>query len=75
MDWLRSLFVDYVEIRGVGRLLMLVPLILSVSIVYKTIRCRKLSAIPLSSVQLCVTILITMMLIGGVLLATYRIMA
>jgi len=75
MESLRALFINYIEIRGVGRLLMLAPLILSVSIVYKTLRCRKLTAVPLSSLRLCVSILVTMMLFGGVLLAVYRIMA
>ncbi len=75
MEALRAVFVNYIEIHGVWRLVMLAPLILSVSIVYRTLRCRKLSAVPLSSLRLCVSILVTMMLFGGVLLAVYRIMA
>lgn len=75
MSWLPDFLVKPIEIRGVGRLLMLIPLILSVSLVYKTIRCRDLRQVPLASVKLCIMILGGMMAIGVVLLVTFRLLA
>lgn len=75
IDWLFRLFVDPIEIRGIGRLLMLAPLILSVSLVYKTIRCRDLRQVPLASAKLCVMILSGMMAIGVTLLVTFHLLA
>ncbi|MCA9254302.1 MAG: hypothetical protein KDA33_01635 [Phycisphaerales bacterium] len=75
MTWLNDLLVKWIEIRGVGRLLMLVPLILSVSIVYKTIRCVDLKKIPLASIKLCVMILAGMLAIGFSLFVTFKLLA
>lgn len=75
MSWLHQLFVVPIEIRGVGRLLMLAPLILSVSLVYKTIRCPDLRRVPLASIKLCIVILCGMMAIGVSLLITFRLLA
>ncbi|MCB9852879.1 MAG: hypothetical protein H6819_07265 [Phycisphaerales bacterium] len=75
MTWLYDLFVLPIEIRGVGRLLMLAPLILSVSLVYKTIRCPELKQIPFASIKLCIMILSGMLAIGVSLLVTFRLLA
>lgn len=75
MTWLYELFVLPIEIRGIGRLLMLAPLILSVSLVYKTIRCPKLGQIPVASIKLCIMILSGMLAIGVSLLVTFRLLA
>jgi len=72
---IHTLFVEPITITGIGRLLMLVPLALMVSIVYKTIRCQRLSAVPLASVKLCTMIVGGMMLIGGFLLVAFRLLA
>ncbi len=72
---LQQLFLEPKTITGIGRLLALVPLLLSISIVYKTIRCRKLTSIPLASLGLTATILAGMLLVGGVLLVTYKLLA
>ena len=69
---LLALFEQQISIRGALRLGMLAPLALSVSIVYKTIHCRKISDIPLASLLLCVTILAGMMSIGVALLLLFR---
>lgn len=74
-DTLSSLFVQPVSISGIGRLAMLVPLTLSISLVYKTMRCERLSSIPLASVILTIMILVTMGLIGLVLLILFRLLA
>lgn len=75
MEFLHDLFIKPKLITGVGRLLMLIPLTLSISIVYKTIRCRTAASIPLASLTLCIMILAGMLLVGAILLVTYRILA
>lgn len=73
-SWL-SVFVSPIPITGVGRLAMLAPLALSISVVYKTMRCERLRQVPASSVILCVMILFVMGLIGAALLVLFRLMA
>lgn len=70
-----SLFLQPKIITGMGRLLMLVPLLFSIAVVYKTIRCPKLSSIPLASLGLTLMILAGMMLVGVVLLVSFRLLA
>lgn len=72
---LAALFIDWIPITGAGRLGMLLPLALSVSIVYRTIRCERLAAIPLASLVLWITIVAGMMLIGLVLLVVFHLLA
>lgn len=71
-DLLQSIFVKPIPITGFARLGMLVPLTMSISIVYKTIRCDRIRQIPAASVTLCLTILACMGLIGVVLLLMFR---
>ncbi len=73
-DLIHAVFVEPITITGVWRLVMLVPLALMISVVYKTIRCSKLSAVPLASVKLCTMIVGGMMLIGGFLMAAFRLL-
>jgi hypothetical protein len=70
-----SLFVQPMSITDVWRLLMLVPLALSISIVYKTIRCQRLRSVPVASIVLCGMILGGMMSIGVALLVIFRLLA
>lgn len=74
-DFLSTLFIKPVSIAGISRLAMLVPLTLSISIVYKTIRCRRLGSIPLASLTLCFTIVLAMMLIGVLLWMVFLVAA
>ena len=74
-DVIASLFVTPIPITGIGRLTMLIPLCLSISVVYKTMRCERLSQVPLAAVILCITILFVMGLIGVVLLLVFRMLA
>jgi hypothetical protein len=55
-EFLEALFVRPIQISGIGRLAMLLPLTLSVSIVYKTIRCRRLRSVPLASLVFLVAV-------------------
>lgn len=75
VELLQSLFVQPIPITGFGRLGMLLPLILSISIVYKTIRCDRVGQIPAASLFLCFTILVCMGLIGVFLLAMFNLLA
>ena len=75
LDFIRELFVQPTPISGLGHLLMVVPLALSVSIVYKTVRCERLRSIPLASLSLCFMIVSGMMLIGAFLLAAFHLLA
>ena len=74
-EFLSGLFVKPVTITGLWRLGMLVPLTLSISIVYKTMRCEKLSSVPMASLVLCLMILTCLGLIGVVLLGAFRLLA
>ncbi len=74
-DYLPNLFIQPVHITGIGRLLMLIPLALSISIVYKTIRCDRLSAVPVASLSLCFMIVTGMMLIGFFLMILFLLFA
>ena len=74
-DFMSDLFVKPISIPGAWRLLMLLPLSLMVSVVYKTIRCRRLSSVPLASCSLCFMIICGMMFIGVFLLVTFRLFA
>ncbi|MFQ5411266.1 MAG: hypothetical protein ACE5EC_03180 [Phycisphaerae bacterium] len=74
-DYLPDLFIQPIPITGIGRLLMLIPLALSISIVYKTIRCDRLSAVPVASLSLCFMIVAGMMLIGFFLMILFLLFA
>ena len=74
-DFLEWLFVRPMTITNIWRLAMLVPLALSVSIVYKTIHCTRLRQVPLASLRLCFMIVAGMLLIGVVLLIVFQIWA
>ncbi|MBN2561814.1 MAG: hypothetical protein JXQ75_12875 [Phycisphaerae bacterium] len=74
-EFFQALFVKPISITGIGRLAMLVPLALSISIVYKTIRCERLRSVTMASLTLCLMIVFFMMLIGVVLLIVFRLLA
>lgn len=75
LEFLPDLFVKPLPITGIGRLGMLVPLALMISIVYKTIRCERLRSVPLASLKLCFMIVSCMLAIGVFLLVTFRLLA
>jgi hypothetical protein len=74
-DLLHSLFLKPMQISGIWRLAMLVPLAFSISIVLKTIRCERLRSIPLASFVLAISILGGMMALGAALLLIFHSMA
>ena len=74
-DFWPGVFVRPIPIMGIWRLAMLVPLALSISIVYKAIRCESLRSVPGASLKLCTMIVTGMMMIGVVLLVVFRLLA
>jgi hypothetical protein len=74
-DLFHSLFLKPMQISGIWRLAMLVPLAFSISIVLKTIRCERLRTIPLASFVLGISILGGMLALGAALLLVFRLMA
>jgi hypothetical protein len=75
LEVLQSIFVKPIPVTGLGRLGMLLPLVLSISIVYKTIRCERVNQIPSASLFLWFTILVCMGLIGVFLLVMFNLLA
>ncbi len=61
---LSGLFTTAVELTGRERLLLMLPLCLSVAIVYKTTRCDNLGDVPAAALILWVTIVIGMFVVG-----------
>ena len=74
-EFWQTLFVKPMTITGIWRLAMLVPLAMSVSVVYKTIHCRHLSSVPLASLKLCFMIVVGMLLFGAMLLGVFHLLA
>lgn len=72
---LLALFTMPMTITGIGRLLMLLPLTLTISVVYKTLHCRRPASIPRAALTLWLTIVAAMMSIGLVLLVVFRALA
>jgi len=72
---LSQMFVEPMTFSGVSRLLMLAPLALAISIVYKTLHCERVGQIPLASLRLWATILFGMLAIGAILLVVFRLLA
>jgi len=60
---------------GRGRLLMLLPLALAISIVHKTLKQERLWDLPLAVVALWGTIVLGMLGLGAALMLIYEIMA
>ncbi len=74
-DVLAALFVTPIHLTGIGRLLLMLPLCLAISIVYKATRCDRLGEIPREVASLWITIVIGMFSVGVGLWAFYLIMA
>ncbi len=71
LAWLTTPFV----LAGWQRMLMLIPLCLSISIVYKTIKCEDLKEVPAASVVLCAAIVGSMYAVGVGIWVLYVLMA
>jgi len=71
---LASLFTSAMNISGGQRFLLMLPLCLSVAIVYKTTRCESLREVPVAALVLWVTILLGMYTVGFGLWAIFKLL-
>ena len=69
-----ALFTTAIKLTGSQRFLLMLPLCLSIAVVYKTIRLEDVRAIPVASLILCVTIVLAMCAVGVGLWAVFSIM-
>lgn len=73
--WLLAWLTTPVQLIGLQRLLLLVPLCLSISIVYKTTRCERLGEIPQAALALWLTILGGMIGVGVLMWLAFMLLA
>ncbi len=71
---LAGLFTTAVELTGVQRLLMMLPLCLSIAIIYKTTRCDNLREVPVAALALWITSVLGMYAVGLGLWVAFEIM-
>lgn len=71
---LAGVFVTGIRLTGLQRLAMMLPLCLSIAIIYKTTRCERLRDVPLAALALWVTIVLGMYAVGLGLWAAFEIM-
>ena len=72
---LLALFQNPVELSGLQRLFLLLPLCLFISIVYKTTRCYSLGEVPLAALALWATLVAGMVGVGVFMWAAYLLLA
>lgn len=73
--WLVTWLTAPVPLSGLQRLLLLIPLCLSISLVYKTTRCARLDEIPLATLALWLTILGGMIGVGMLMWLAFLLLA
>ena len=69
-----ALFTTAIELTGPQRFLLMLPLCLSIAVVYKTMRLEDVRAIPMASVILWATIVLAMCAVGVGLWAVFSIL-
>ena len=74
MAILKEFFVTGIGLSGPQRLLLMLPLCLSIALVYKTIRCERLRNIPMATLGLWATIVLGMYAVGFGLWAAFAIL-
>ena len=73
-ETLAALFTTGIELTGMHRFLLMLPLCLSIAVVYKTTRCTSLKEVPSSAILLWVTIVLSMLGVGVGLWLLFSIM-
>ena len=71
---LEEFFVTGIGLTGPQRLLLMLPLCLSIALVYKTIRCERLQDVPMATLGLWATIVLGMYTVGFGLWAVFAIL-
>jgi len=69
---LATILIQPVTLGRWQQMLLLLPLCLAVSIVYKTTKCANVRDIPVAAIVSWITIVIGMYAVGGVLLLIYH---
>ena len=75
MPLIASLFTTAMELSAGRRALFILPLCLSIAVVYKTVRCADVREIPLAAVVLWVTMILGMYAVGVGLWLLYLLVA
>jgi hypothetical protein len=70
-----GLFTHPVELNRLQQLLLLLPLCLTISVVYKTTKCANVRDIPLAVAVSWITIVIGMYSVGAGLILLYNLLA
>ena len=70
---LAVLFVTGIELNGMQRFLLMLPICLSIAVVYKATRCERLRDIPKASLVLWISIVAGMYSVGLGLWAIYTV--
>lgn len=68
-----GLFITGIELTGVQRFLLMLPICLSIAVVYKTTRCERLRDVPVAALILWVSIVAGMYAVGLGLWVAYNI--
>jgi hypothetical protein len=74
IDMLATLMIHPLHVTRFQQMLMLLPLCLAISVVYKTIKCPKVRDIPLAALVSFVTIVVGMYAVGIGLFVIYKTM-
>ncbi len=72
---LATLFLDPIPLSGIQRAALLLPICLSISVVYRTIKTPNLRDIPRTSLALWVTIVVGMWVVAFTLWVVYLLFA
>ncbi len=72
---LATLFLDPIPLSGIQRAALLLPICLSISVVYRTIKTPNLRDIPRTSLALWVTIVVGMWVVALTLYVVYLLFA
>ncbi len=72
---LATLFLDPIPLSGIQRAALLLPICLSISVVYRTIKTPSLRDVPRTSLALWITIVIGMWVVAFTLWVVYLLFA
>jgi len=66
-----GIFTSAMALSGPQRLVLMLPLCMSIALVYKTTRCEKMSDVPVATLVLWITIMLGMAAVGVGLWAVF----
>lgn len=75
MTILATLLKDPMMLTRMQQMVLLLPLCLSISVVYKTTKCRTLRELPLAALVSWITIVVGMYAVGAALFLLYHLVA